>query len=152
MLPSAGYRNAFTGDHDALTNRIIRVFRAVAQELGPGFPESIYLRALCAALQEAGLQFEQQCPIPVQFRGVTVGQFQADLVVEQAVLVQLKVGEEITRQSESQLRQYLSVCTMEDGLLLAFGHKPLFKCMLMTNNRKHHPLSVSTPLPPPDPS
>jgi GxxExxY protein len=139
---NAEHRNTFTGYHYALTDRIIRIFQDVAQEMGTGFTESIYRRALCAALDQDGLQAEQQFPIPIDFRGIPVGGLVADVLVDQAVLLQLEVAEEITRQSENKLMQYLSHSSIEVGLLLAFGRSPRYKCVLMTNQRKTNSIAV----------
>jgi GxxExxY protein len=136
------HRNAFTGYHYALTDRIIRVFQDVAQELGTGFTEDIYCRALCAALEQEGLHTEQQFPIPVDFRGIPVGGLEADVLVEQTVLLKLEVAEEITKQSEKQLMQYLSLSAKEVGLLMTFGDRPRYKCLLMANQRKTNPMPL----------
>ena len=73
-----------------LTERVIGIFYSVHNELGFGFVESVYENALAVALREAGLDVEQQSRLQVRFRGVVVGQFVTDLVVEQRLLVELK--------------------------------------------------------------
>jgi GxxExxY protein len=72
----------FQGELHELTERIIGVFFGVANELGPGFLEPVYRRALCIALREVGLKVEEEAPIEVWFRGQSVGMFRADIIVE----------------------------------------------------------------------
>jgi GxxExxY protein len=72
----------FSGANDPLTERIIRVFYEVYNELGFGFLESVYREAMRIALGDAGFQVEAEVPVPVSFRGRLVGVFRADIVVD----------------------------------------------------------------------
>jgi GxxExxY protein len=78
------------GKHDDLTQKIIGVFYDVYNELGPGFLESVYRESMRLALAQAGLIVRSEVPVPVSFRGELVGVFRADLVVNNAVLIELK--------------------------------------------------------------
>ena len=93
--------------HAELTETIIGVFYGVYNELGFGFLESVYRKALHMALVEKGLKAEAEVPVPVFFRGVNVGDFRADLVVNGCVLLELKTAEIIVIAHEAQLLNYL---------------------------------------------
>lgn len=77
--------------HKELTEKIIRAAITVHQELGPGLLESLYEEAMCLELADAGLAFLRQVEMPVHYKGqVLNGSYRADLVVENAVVVELK--------------------------------------------------------------
>jgi GxxExxY protein len=116
--------------HKELTGKIIGVFYDVYNELGHGFLESGYQRAMFVALEAAGHKVQQQHPIPVFFRGVRVGEFFADLLVDDLVLLELKVARAIDRSHEAQLLHYLKATNSEVGLLLNFGDRPQFRRLL----------------------
>src|SRR5260370_32612208 len=124
---------AFRGELHGLTERIIGVFFGVSNELGPGFLESVYRRAMCIALREAGLQVEEEAPLEVWFHGQSVGMFRADIIVEGFVLLELKTAEEITRQFEAQVLHYLRASTVEGGMVVAFGVEARFRRVTMKN-------------------
>jgi len=110
--------------HEEITRRIIKVFYDVYNELGRGFLESVYEQAMAIALREGGLAVTQQAPITVHFRGHLVGDFRADLLVEGAVIVELKAARAIDVAHQAQLMNYLRATEIEVGLLLNFGPKP----------------------------
>lgn len=122
--------------HRELTERIIGVFFEVYNELGHGFLESVYEEAMALALFQSGLRIERQAPLPVWFRGQRIGDFFADLVVEQSVILELKASSGIDSAHEAQLLHYLRSTEMEVGLLLNFGPKAQFKRMIFENSRK----------------
>src|SRR5262245_47646772 len=122
--------------HAALTELIIGVFYSVYNELGFGFLESVYRKALHMALVEKGLRVEAEVPVPVFFRGVNVGDFRADLVVNQCVLLELKTAETIVIAHEAQLLNYLRATALEIGLILNFGPKAQVRRLLFDNDRK----------------
>jgi len=122
--------------HCELTDKIIGTFYEVYNELGFGFLESVYENALLIALIAKGLKVEQQVPIPVWFRGRKVGDFFADLIVEDFVLLELKAVREIDEAHKAQLLNYLRATEIEVGLLLNFGHRPEFKRLAFDNQRK----------------
>lgn len=122
--------------HRELTDKIIGTFYEVYNELGFGFLESVYENVLLIALIAKGLKVEQQVPIPVWFRGQKVGDFFADLIVEDFVLLELKAVREIDEAHKAQLLNYLRATEIEVGLLLNFGHRPEFKRLAFDNQRK----------------
>ena len=122
--------------HQELTRKIIGVFYDVYNELGHGFLESVYQAAMLMALREAGLKVETQVPIAVYFRGNRVGDFRADLMVESAVLLELKAARALDPSHEAQLLNYLRATEIEVGLLLNFGVKQEFKRLAFDNERK----------------
>lgn len=122
--------------HEDLTRRVIGVFYDVYNELGHGFLESVYENALAIALRAAGLRAEQQHALGVWFRGQQVGDFRADLVVNDAVLLELKAARAIEPVHEAQLLNYLRATPIEVGLLLNFGPKPEVKRLLFDNEHK----------------
>jgi GxxExxY protein len=122
--------------HQDLTRKIIGVFYEVYNELGHGFLESVCEAAMLIALREAGLKAEPQMPIAVYFRGNRVGDFRADLMVENAVLLELKAARALDSSHEAQLLNYLRATEIEVGLLLNFGTKPEFKRLAFDNERK----------------
>jgi len=74
--------------HAELTQTIIGVFYDVYNELGQGFLESVYRNSMGIALKEAGLKVEMEVPVPVTFRGHTVGDYRADLLVNSLIIVE----------------------------------------------------------------
>jgi GxxExxY protein len=122
--------------HRELTERVIGVFYDVYNELGHGYLESIYATAMAIALRQAGLQVEQELPISVRFRGETIGDFKADLVVNGSVLLELKAVRAIDQAFEKQILNYLRGTRLELGLILNFGPKPEFRRFVYENERK----------------
>ena len=111
--------------HSELTQKIIGVFYDVYNELGYGFLESTYAEALMVALEE-----------PVWFRGRKIGQYYADLMVGEVVLLELKAARTLESAHEAQLLHYLRATEHEVGLLLNFGMRPQFRRLLFDNERK----------------
>jgi GxxExxY protein len=110
-----------TMDINALTDRIIGCAYAVHNALGPGFLEKVYENALRLELDEAGLAVEQQQPVPLCYRGQLVGDFYADLIVAGRVIVELKAVQNVAKEHEVQLVNYLTATGIDDGLLINFG-------------------------------
>jgi GxxExxY protein len=127
-----------------LTDRILGTFYDVYNELGAGFVESVYLNAFAIALRQAGLRVDSERPIKVRFRGAVVGEFRADLVVDDVVICELKAASAIVPEFHAQLLNYLRATEFEVGLLLNFGPKPGFKRLVFHNSRKKSaPISVN---------
>ena len=126
----------FSGTNDPLTERIIRVFYEVYNELGFGFLESVYREAMRIALAEAGFRVEAEVPVPVSFRGTLVGVFRADIVVDGKIIVELKTAESISKAHEAQVLHYLRASEVEVGLVMNFGAVARFRRIEMRNNRK----------------
>ncbi|MFN6962979.1 MAG: GxxExxY protein [Pyrinomonadaceae bacterium] len=122
--------------HSDLTRDIIGTFYEVYNELGHGFIESVYENALCITLRKKGLEVHQQGAVPVWFRGQKVGDFDADVMVNRLVLLELKVARTIEQAHIAQLLNYLKATPIEVGLLLNFGPRPEFKRVVFGNDRK----------------
>jgi GxxExxY protein len=125
--------------HQELTRGIIRVFYDVYNELGHGFLESIYQRAMFRALTTQGIAVTQQQSLAVWFRGEQIGEFRPDLLVADRVIVELKACRTLEPIHEAQLLNYLCASDIEVGLLLNFGPKPTIKRMVFTNVHKCRP-------------
>jgi len=123
--------------HSELTFKIIRVFYDVYNELGHGFLESTYASAMVVALQEAGLRPNPELSVPVWFRGRKIGQYFADFVVDNKILLELKAARNLESAHEAQLLHYLRATEIEVGLLLNFGSKPQFRRLLFDDERKN---------------
>jgi GxxExxY protein len=126
----------FVGTEDALTQRIIAVFYQVYNELGSGFIESVYARAMAIALKQAGLEVAPEVFIPVSFRGELIGTFRADLIVEGKVVLEFKIADQIIKAYEAQLTHYLRASTFELGMILSFGETPKVRRIEFLNERK----------------
>ena len=123
--------------HAELTERIIGVYYDVYNEVGHGFLETVYRKAMQIALAEAGLLVQNEFPIPVWFRGQEVGIFRADLLVANCILLELKAVAALDRAHEAQLLHYLRATEIELGLLLNFGGtKPQFRRLVFQNENK----------------
>ena len=120
-------------EHEELTEQIIGCAMKVHSTLGPGFLESVYVKALVHELAKAGLRTESQKPISVTYDGVVVGEFSADLFVASAVLVEIKAVQALHPVNEVQLVNYLTATGVAIGLLLNFGSDRL------QFRRKHRP-------------
>ena len=104
-----------------LTEKVIGCAFIVHKKLGPGFLEKVYENALQIELLKTGLRVKQQEPINVTYEGHVVGEYYADLWVEERVVVELKAALTLTKEHEVQLVNYLSATGLELGLLLNFG-------------------------------
>jgi len=122
--------------HGLITDQILKVFYEVYNELGHGFLESVYHRSLVMALKSVGLNVCSKVPIPVWFRGTRVGRFEADILVEKCVLLELKAVRMLDSSHRAQLLNYLRATEIEVGLLLNFGEKPEFKRVIFDNLKK----------------
>jgi len=106
---------------DALTQRIIGCACKVHNTLGPGFLEKVYENALRIELEKLGLRVRQQEPLSVAYEGHVVGEYYADLWVDERVVIELKAAQTLVKQHEVQLVNYLAATGVESGLLLNFG-------------------------------
>ncbi len=119
-----------------LTEKIIGCAMKVHSALGPGFLESVYQKALAHELSKTGLPVECEKPITVQYDGVVVGSFSADLLVAGRVILELKANQTLSQVHEVQLVNYLTATGVEIGLLFNFGAERLeFK----RKNRTYRP-------------
>ena len=107
--------------HSQTTERIIGAAYSVYNELGHGFAERVYENALALEMDTAGLSIRRQEPIKVLYRGQVVGDYVADLVVENKVIVEVKAVAGLEGAHEAQLINYLKATGIEVGLLINFG-------------------------------
>ena len=107
--------------HEDLTGKIIQACFDVSNELGTGFLESVYKNALLIMLNQYGLTAKDEVPIAVQFRGMKFGQFYADIVVENKVLIELKAISNLKSEHKAQVINYLKASELDVGLLVNFG-------------------------------
>jgi len=125
--------------HEELTAKIIGVFYETYNELGHGFREIHYHRAMLIALQDAGLAAAREVPAPVYFRGHCIGEQFLDLVAADLVILELKACRAIIPDHEAQVMGYLRATYYEVGLILNLGPKPEFKRIVFENSRKRLP-------------
>ncbi|MBA2492778.1 MAG: GxxExxY protein [Gammaproteobacteria bacterium] len=124
--------------HAQITKSIIGCAFEVINELGPGFLESVYEKALLLALRQKGLSAMFQHPVKVMFRGECVGDFYADLLVEEKVIVELKAVKAIVPEHQAQIINYLNATGIEVGLLINFGNPRLeYKRFTRSKDFKH---------------
>ena len=119
-----------------MTEQIIRAFYTVYHTLGYGFLEKVYENSLAIELRKMGLAVVQQAEIKVYYAGVVVGEYYADLLVADAVIVELKAARALLAEHEAQLLNYLKATPYEVGLLLNFGPKPEIRRKVYDNERK----------------
>jgi GxxExxY protein len=122
--------------HQELTDVIIKTFYEVYNELGYGFLEKVYQNSLYLELKKKGYKVEAQKKINVYYKGTEVGEYFADLIIENAVILELKAADCIVKDFENQILNYLRATDCEVGLLFNFGKKPEFKRKIYENNRK----------------
>ncbi len=125
--------------HEDLTGKAIKAFHTVYNTLGYGFLEKIYRNSLAWELEKIGLSVAVEFPISVYYDSRNVGNFFADIVVNDLVILELKSAEAIREEHEVQLINYLRVTSMEVGLLLNFGRKAEFRRKVYTNQNKPNP-------------
>jgi len=118
-----------------ITEKIIKGFYEVYNELGAGFLESVYEHALFIVLTGYGLWVEEQKDIPVLFRGQIIGNFRTDLIINEKVIVEIKAVRCLLPEYEAQIINYLKATNIEVGLLVNFGKKLEFKRFVYDNNK-----------------
>ncbi len=111
--------------NDPLTDKIIGLAIQVHTELGPGFLESVYHQALLCELRSADVSFTSEMPLGVYYKGTSVENFVADIVIEGRLLLELKALEAIQPVHEVQVVNYLKATKLEIGLILNFGRSTL---------------------------
>lgn len=122
--------------HEDITGKIIQAFYTVNNTLGFGFLEKVYENAMRIELQQLGLKVDQQKNIKVHYKNIEVGDYYADLLVDDLVIVELKAAESLCEEHEAQLINYLKATNIEVGLLLNFGKKGELKRKIFSNDRK----------------
>ena len=123
--------------HSELTEKIIKAFFKVYNTLGYVFLEKVYENALFIELNAMGLCVEKQQQIEVFYEEELVGEYYADLIVDDCIIIELKTAESLCEENEYQLLNYLKATEIEVGLLLNFGKKPEVKRKVFSNEKNH---------------
>ena len=119
-----------------LTESVIGCAMRVHTELGCGFPELIYQRALAVELEEVAIKFQREIHLPVFYKDTAIGARRTDFLIEQQVLIELKATSELTPLNYAQVINYLKAYRLEIGLLINFGSNSLqFKRFVRNNTR-----------------
>ena len=121
--------------HADITDKIIKAFYKVNNTLGFGFLEKVYENAMMIELRRIGCKVSQQKNIKVYYEDEEIGDYYADLLVDDSVIVELKASKTICEEHEAQLINYLKATSIEVGLLLNFGTKAEFRRKIFTNER-----------------
>jgi GxxExxY protein len=110
-------------DINDITYAIRGAIFEVNNVLGPGFLEKVYENSLLVELEKRGYKAKAQVPLKVQYKNIVVGDYFADLVVEDRVIVELKTVDSLDRIHEAQLLNYLKATGIKIGLLVNFKHQ-----------------------------
>ena len=122
--------------HSDVSRHVIGAFFDAYKGVGFGYSESICRNALAVELQGRGLRIAREVPLEVVHRGVPMGTFRLDLIVEERVIVEVKATKGLNDADRRQIQNYLKACPIEVGLLLNFGPTPERERFLYTNDRK----------------
>lgn len=122
--------------YEEITSEIIQCFYRVYNTLGFGFFEKVYENALILEMKNQGLPCCRQVPITVFYHENAVGDYYADIIVDDKIILELKAAEILIEEHELQLINYLKATNIEIGLLLNFGKVPQIKRKIFTNDRK----------------
>lgn len=117
---------------EELSRRALDAFFQVYNEVGDGFLERTYQRCLVVALKARGLRVETEVPVSLSYRGVDVGEYRLDLLVERRMILECKAGDRVHLAHEYQLLNYLRATRLPLGFLLNFGPSPTFKRLVNT--------------------
>ena len=122
--------------HKELTEKIIKIFYRVYNRLGYGFLEKVYENAMMIEFRKEGIPAVSQFAIRVFYEDETIGEYYADILVDNKVIVEIKAARRLAKENEAQLLNYLKATNIEVGLLLNFGPKPELKRKAFDNLRK----------------
>ncbi len=120
-----------------LTEKIIGIFYEVYNKLGYGFLEKVYENAVMIELRQADISAKAQMPISVMYGNETIGEYTADILVENKVIVEIKAVKALMAEHEAQLLNYLKATEIEVGLLINFGPKSEIRRRVFDNKRKY---------------
>lgn len=124
--------------HKKITDAVLKAYYDVYNDLGYGFLEKVYQNAMYLELKSLGYKVEVQKQIKVYFRNQLVGEYYADILIEDKIIIELKACELLMNVHIAQLMNYLKATEVEVGLLLNFGEEPEFKRIIYTNDRKKY--------------
>ena len=122
--------------HKDITDKIIKAFYQVYNTMGYGFLEKVYENALIIELKKLGLNVIAQHPIRVYYDTAVVGEYFADILVENTIIIEIKAAKAISIEHEAQILNYLKATQLEVGLILNFGPKAEFSRKAFDNSRK----------------
>ena len=111
---------------DSLIAQVKQCVSNVRDVLSQGYQEAIYQKALLIELQDAGLKAEAEVPLQVHYKGILLGDFLADIVVEDKLILEIKAVQIVSAAHELQLVNYLKASGLEIGILINFGQHPVF--------------------------
>jgi len=111
--------------YEELSGKILEACFEVINELGSGFLESVYEKSLLIALKQNGINAKAQVPLSVKFRGENVGDFYADIIVEDKIIIEIKAIKSLAPEHQAQLINYLKATGIKVGLLINFGRPKL---------------------------
>jgi GxxExxY protein len=123
--------------HKSLSDSILKTYYEVYNELGYGFLEKVYQNAMYLELKSQGFKIEAQKQIKVFYKSQVVGEYYADLIIDDSIILELKACECLMDEHQAQLLNYLKATKVEIGILLNFGTTPEFKRLIYTNDRKN---------------
>ena len=112
-------------DVETLVRTVIESAKNIRRHLGPGYLESVYKNAMLVELKKHSLFYEIEKPINVYYDNILVGEFKADIVVENVLILELKAVQSLHMAHEIQLVNYLTATGVDDGLLINFGSEEL---------------------------
>ena len=118
------------------TKLIIEAFYKVYNTLGYGFLEKVYQNAMLIELRNMGFKCQSEMCVKVYYEGLIVGDYRADIIVDDCIIIENKTAKSLSEENEFQLINYLKATEFEIGLLLNFGKKPEFKRKIFTNDYK----------------
>ena len=122
--------------HSEITSKILKAYYNVYNQLGFGFLEKVYEKSMMIELKKLGVNAKNQVPIKVYYDDSIVGEYFADIFVEEKIIVELKAAEKLIPKHEAQLVNYLRATNAEVGLLLNFGKIPEHKKRVLTKEYK----------------
>ena len=122
--------------YNELTDKIIKIFYRVYNKLGYGFLEKVYENAMMIEFKREGIPVVSQSAIKVFYEDEIIGEYFADLLVDDKVIVEIKASKNLVVENEAQLLNYLRATDIEVGLLLNYGPKPEVKRKVFDNYRK----------------
>ena len=122
--------------HKELTEKIINIFYRVYNKLGYGFLQKVYENAMMIEFKREGILAISQSPIKVFYEGDVIGEYYADILVDNKVIIEIKAAKRLVEENEAQLLNYLKATDIEVGLLLNFGTEPEVKRKAFDNTRK----------------
>ena len=123
--------------HSDITEQILKAYFKVYNKLGYGFLEKVYENAMMIELQRLDLLCEKQKSLNVSYDGLIIGEYYADIIINECVIIELKAAENLCQEHECQLVNYLKASEIEVGILLNFGKRPEFKRRVLTAEYKN---------------